>query len=314
MEPRSWVSRVFLLAPNETASRAHEESRIWAEREPYTAFPIVALATAAAALGLVLRDRRGGRVLPAGTPALIGFLLGSTAVWLIGKIVFLSLNGLTLGARWEAQMLRAYIGFLLLRWELLVLFAIACAAGLILFLFAERLRSVPRLLVRVAFVLVFLVPHAPGLLTWPPCGDVVLRPGTTFDTTPNDLALVAWCNEHIPPEKGRIGMAAGMMRAGLRNEEDHFFGLRGMPAFLLDGKWGNYCFTLRSLEKTDPADYRVHVRDEFDAAWCLQNDVRYFYATPLGMDANPGIRRAAEDGSLKQKIQFGDSVLYEVPP
>ena len=134
-----------------------------------------------------------------------------------------------------------------------------------------------------------------------------------FTTTPDDLALVAWCDENIPPERGLIGMAAATGRGGARGEEKHLVGLRGMPAFLLHGKRGNYCFTLNSLEGTKwYDDYRSHVETSLDTAWCAANGIRYFYVTLDGRRKNPGLDKAVEAGTLRLLHHEGDSGIYEV--
>jgi hypothetical protein len=136
-----------------------------------------------------------------------------------------------------------------------------------------------------------------------------------FATTPDDVALVAWCDEHVPPERGLIGMAASAGRGGIDNAEKHLSGIRGVPAFLLHGKRGNYCFTLSTLEGGRwYDDYCRHVRDAFDADWCEARGIRYFYATPEGLDPdlNRGLAQAVEQGTLRLLHAEGDSRIYEV--
>jgi hypothetical protein len=308
------LGRVLLLAPNGTGTGAAAEYLTWPERRPYAALPALALTVMAAAVGLAVARRWRDRAVPPGVTPLTRFILGCAAVWVVGKPVGLALGRIVPATTPEAQMLRAYLGFLLLRCELLLLFAAACAAGCVLALFADGLRPGARLVVRFGWWLgLLLLALQVASDRWPRCGNFVMTTGGTFVTTPDDLALVAWCDEHVPPERGLIGLAAATGRAGVADEEKHLSGVRGMPGFLLYGKRGNYCFTLRSLEGDRwYDDYCRHVRDAFDSGWCVANGIRYFYATPQGLRLNPGLAAAVESGRLRLLHAEGESRLYEV--
>jgi hypothetical protein len=304
---------VFLLARNRTATPAPSEQLSWPEHWPYVAFPIAALVAMAATVALTARRRLRGVAVPAGVVPLNWFVIGCAAAWLLWKPAALALCERLPATGPEWQMLRAYLGFLLLRWELVLLFAGVCAAGCVLALFADQLRREGRILVRFGWWLGVVLTLWVATQRWPQCGDFIMPTARLFTTTPDDLALVAWCDENIPPERGLIGMAAATGRGGMRGEEKHLVGLRGMPAFLLHGTRGNYCFTLNSLEGTRwYDDYRSHVETNLDTAWCAANGIRYFYATSDGLRKNPGLDKAVKSGTLKLLHREGDSGVYEV--
>ncbi len=306
------AAEIFLLAPNWTATGAGEAGDVgaWAGRRPYAALPPLAMAAVAVALVLARRRRSS---LPPGAAPLVRLAVGCAAVWLVAKPLFLTLAWATTGGTGEAALLGPYVGFLLLRCELVLLFAAAAAAGSLLFLLAGGLALGARLFARLAAGLA-----AAALVAWlvwggrAPCGDLVMTTSGAFVTTPDDFALAAWCDAHLPPE-GRLGMAAATGRAGVRDEEQHLTGLDGMPAFLLRGRRGHYCFTLTSLESAPwLRGYAAHVKDSFDPRWCRENEVRYFYAAPLGLSVNPGLAAAVRDGRLRPLHREGSSCVYEV--
>jgi hypothetical protein len=304
-----------VLSPNRTATAVGiaGEASAWPGRSPYAALPALAVGAACAAVGLALWRRRRAS-LPAAVAPLARFAAGCVAVWLVSKPAFLLLGRATTGGEGPAGLLGPYVGFVLLRWELVLVFVAAITAGAALFLLAEALPLGARLFVRLSGGLA-LAGLVAGVV-WgqrPPCGDFVMTTSSAFVTTPDDFALVAWCDDHLPPQRGLIGMAGALGRAGLHGEEEHLIGLNGMPAFLLRGRGGNYCFTLTTLEGPHWVEgYAAHVHEHFDPGWCLANDVRYIYAGPLGLAVNPGLAAAVKDGRLRPLRREGSSGVYEV--
>lgn len=311
------LRRSLVLAPNGsvTSEGAEAEALLWAERWPYRAIPVAALVLAGGAVALVFFLRRHSRPVPISAAVLMRFLLGCLAAWLLLKPAVLAACQVTAEATGEAELLSPYMGFVLLRWELLWALAVALASATVLWRGTAKLPSAAPAVVRVATVAgVGLIVYQVASGAWPRSGDPVVRTGNALAFTADDLRLVAWCDEHIPSEKGFIGMAAVMGRAGRNNAERHVTGLGGMGAFLLHGKGGNYRFTMRTLEGDGWAAYRDHVHDRFDAAWCLRNGITHFYASPLGLqpEINPGLHQAVATGQLQEVVRFGASALYAV--
>lgn len=308
--------KVLGLAENATLTRGgrNEEVLGWTGHWPYQGLPGFGLAAAAVLAGLVVARRRRGQALPAGVALLTLFALGCGLTWLACKAATLFMIGGLISAGAEPEILRVYLGFMLLRWDLVLLFAVLCAAGLSLHLLAEKARPGRRLLLPLAGVLAgLLLATGIGSGRWPRAGEPVLSPEPMYVVTADDLTLVDWCDKHLPRERGLIGMAAGVGRTGVNREEEHVTGVGGVSAFLLRGKQGNYCFTVRSLEGARWYDgYSRHVRDNFDPGWCLENGVRYFYVSPVGRRINPGIDRAIETGRLRELHAAGESGVYEV--
>src|SRR5206468_657464 len=134
-------------------------------------------------------------------------------------------------------------------------------SGVILFLLGEQMRRTARLVIRLGWVAVVAILTREVLSDhWPRCGDGVILTVPLYTTTPDDLALVAWCDEHLPREAGWIGLAAGAGRGGMDNQEKQVVGLSGMPAFLLHGQTGNYRFAMHQLDTRDACDdYIAHI-------------------------------------------------------
>ena len=55
-----------------------------------------------------------------------------------------------------------------------------------------------------------------------------------------------------------------------------------------------------------------HIHDAFDANWCRENDVRYFYANQEALANNPGLAAAIEAGRLRPLRREGNSCVYEL--
>jgi hypothetical protein len=131
--------------------------------------------------------------------------------------------------------------------------------------------------------------------------------------TANDLKLATWLGQNVSPDKGDIGLAAITFTAGPHQEEHHIYALDGGHALVLYGRFYNFRFLSPVLEAGRDIDaYEKHVRDDFDAEWCLNNGIRYFYATPDGLARNPGLAKAVTAGTLTLRHAEGKSCLYEV--
>ncbi len=294
------------------------ELRDWHERLPYRAFPGMVLATAAAALvaawrnGLLADRESGAR--PVAT-----FLAACAALWVLCKLGP-GLAGAGLSADYYmTALMKMYVTLMAVRCELLLGFAAQAAAGVCLYLAAERARARrgARPLSRTAVAPLLLVMPYLGVLAAPDgygCGYVVVPNRVSGGViTEDDLRLVAWANANLPPEKGLIGLAGSTMRLGIEGKELHLHPVAGAAAMLHYGTRYNFCFAPwdPSLPYSFEA-YERHVKDDFDPKWCLCNNVRYFYVTRHGLAVNPGLARAIDEGVLRPVRIEGDSGIYKV--
>jgi hypothetical protein len=307
--------KVLRLADNATMTHGGNNEKVigWTRYWQYAGLPALGLAAAALLAALVFSRQWQGAVLPRGVVSLAWFAAGCGLIWVLGKVTMLVLIGAITGTGVEAELLRIYLGFLLLRWDVLLLFAVLCPVGLALHLLGRSARPGLRLLPLGGLILVVVLLAGFTVGGWPRAGGSIVRLETVYLTTPNDVALVEWCNNNLPPEKGQIGMAADVGQAGPHRTERFITGVGGMPAFLLYGKYGNYRFTLSSLgEGRWYRGYRDHVQHTFDSDWCLQYGIRYFYVSPIGRRFNPALVEAIDRKQLLPVHAEGDSELYEV--
>jgi hypothetical protein len=216
-----------------------------------------------------------------------------------------------------------YISLMLVRCELLLALACLVAAGAILYLAVEDPRSdsePARPAAVLATLMLWLVIYAPFFLTPEQhrSGFAVLR-CTPFEggITESDLKLTAWANEHLPPDKGDIGLAALPLKLGVHGAEKHIYPVGGAQAILFYGKYYNYSFyNLEPHRKNRFDDYVANVQNIFNADWCLHHNIRYFYIPYLDEKnpKNPGLLQAVHAGKLKLIKRFGSSGIYEVLP
>ena len=284
-----------------TATAGFDRFDRWNERPAARAFVLGALGLTAVVL---LREYRRGRAAPAADRTLRRVLLAAVLLWFAVKYgaTFLG-HGFSLKHP-AAYFLNVYIRYLLVRCELLLAFA--CVAGAAALLLAGR-----RHLVLTG--LCWLLPAACLLTGRDLAGPIVVPTNARFPVTDDDLRLVAWVDDHLPPEKGQIGLAALATRGGLNDQERHLHPLDAGHALVVRGRHHNYRFALPALEGAAGfADYRRRVADEFDAAWCLGRDLRYFYAGRDGREKNPGLAKAIDDGRLREVYRAGDAAVYEV--
>ena len=143
-------------------------------------------------------------------------------------------------------------------------------------------------------------------------GFPVIPTTDRFAPTPDDFKLAGWLEQNVPPEKGNIGLAAFTFRAALNDVEQYVVPLKGGHAVALADRHYNFRFAVPALETAGVAEYRDHVGDTFDARWCRENEIRYFYATPDGLARNPGLAAAVADGRLRLLHREGDSCVYEL--
>jgi hypothetical protein len=287
-----------------------EPLRGWGERWPPAAFALGALSLALVALsGLLPRQTR---TIAARDP-LVRLLLGVVGLWLAVKYsMTFWIVGLS-RAYYLTGLLSVYERYLLLRCEFLLLFTCMAAAATRLFLILEaRSGRSARRAAAAGGAACWLLP-ALGLIAGVAVSGFAVVPTTDrFTPTPDDIKLAAWLEDHVPPQKGNIGLAAFTFTAGLGNVEMYVFPLKGGYALALLNRHYNFRFLLPNLEADGGAAYREYIRDAFDANWCRENDVRYFYANQEALANNPGLAAAIEAGRLRPLRREGNSCVYEL--
>jgi hypothetical protein len=287
----------------------------WQARFPQRAVPWLAMGLGLAALAAALRARGPGP--QAGIRPLAGLVAVCGVLWLVVKLGAAFLGGALSKAAFNTALLKMYISLLAIHWELMIVFLSSAAAGAVLYLAAERIAGTSPVRAGwlkiavygcgiLAFALIFMNPQKSGFMVLPS------RPYTK-PVEPEDLEVVAWIDAHLPPEKGLIGLAARTVDQGPQSTEKQIFPLDGAQALLLYGKHSNCCFTHWELSRAHGYDdYKAHVKDRLDVAWCLQNNIRYFYVPKSSLGYNPGLARAIAQHSLEPVFQAGASGVYQV--
>ena len=287
-----------------------EPLRGWGERWPPAALALGTLALALFALAGLLPHR--ARAAAARDP-LVRLLLAGLALWLGLKYsMTFWIAGLSRAGH-HTGLLSVYGRYVLLRCELLLLFACLAAAIARLFLALEaRSGRAARRAAAAGLAAGWLLP-ALGLAAGVLVGGFPVVPTTDrFAPTPDDLRLADWLADNVPPEKGNVVLAAFTFTAGPGDVERYVFPVKGGYALALRDPHHNFRFLLPCLEGDGMTNYRQHVLDALDAHWCRENGVRYFYANPEGLADNPGLAAAVEDGRLQPRHREGDSCVYEL--
>jgi hypothetical protein len=300
----------------------------WWRHMPEACFPAGALGLAAIMLVLIAL----GRVGEAGW-SVARILAVCMVLWLVLR---LGMGGLVEGVSRESvtgARIKAYIGFLLLRADLLVLYTTTAAVGAGLYLLGERLGwrrmlAQSRLLGLFA-VLVAVLPYALVIMNAAPAASITRAGYITIpiapsphgyradSVTPDDLKLVAWAEANIGGND-LVGLACRPIDVPVVGEH-HMYPYGPAQAYLLYARGYNACFYKNDPHFPRPPvrEYIEHVQDSFDAAWCLRHGIRFFYIprNALHPVANPGGRalaQALKRGALRLAHQEGESAIYEV--
>jgi hypothetical protein len=274
-------------------------------------------ATLGAALLWYRRTLRKHRIPIEDLWSLTGLTLACLAFWFGLKY---GLGFLTEGLSHEAaytQLLAAYLAFIQVRCELLVLFTFLAAAGVQLYLLTLRDKRSRACWVFLAPLLLALLwgTLLPGISDATARSGALVSPTTDFlgVITPDELQLVAWLDEHVPPEVGDVGLAAYTFRDGFDHQKCHIYPVGGEQAVVLYGRHHNFRFGLPGLEsQADVTSYLRHVKERFDAEWCLQNRIHYFFVSQSSLSLNPGLRDALRSGQLKPVKRSKTAGIYQV--
>lgn len=282
----------------------------WPQSGRYRFLPALALIVALAA---VVRARRRGAAWPEGLSGLFGLLAGAALAWVVLKTAVPALQVLVNpAASYEHRLMSIYLGFLLIRAEILVV-ATALFAGLAAHLvlsFANRpLPSGTRR--SLAFGAAVLGVGLAAMYV-NQAGRVLVPVESTVRATEDDVRLVAWCDQHVTAKEGDIALVAETVSP---TEEGYLYALGGGHAFGLYGRQWNYRFQHAVLEPWGAnGDYRRHIQSRFDPAWCLKNGIRWFYVGPTVPPTHRAIADAVRRGDLVEVQRFGGTALYEVRP
>lgn len=305
----------FSLSPpvSVTGLSGFDHLRDWHQRPLQRALvPLALLLAALPLLGRALRHSPS----TADTLALFRLTAVALALWFVVKYAGTFLGSGFALDRMESYFLGAYTLYLLPRCELLLLFA-AAAAGLVLLTRGRGGSGTPAR-PRGLRALVFL-----GLACWlvpGAClgrrdfsGTVTIPTNDRFPVTEGDLRLLAWLDEHVPPERGQVALAGQSSQGGFQERERFHNALDAGPAFILWGRHANYRFALAALEPSGVMEeYPQRLGEAFDGAWCRAQGIHYVYVGAQGLAENPGLVEAIAAGRLRPVCQEGTSAIYEV--
>lgn len=263
---------------------------------------------------------RRKKILPAGAAPLAFLAAGAAGVMVILKYQSAFVEGsIPIPASWDMSLLRYYQPFNLVRLESLLVFAAVLAAGVLCCLLAMRWRgrwAAAALLAGAACAAaIWLKPALPRLLDPRASGLSVIHHLSLGEITEGDLRLTAWANRNIPPEEGIIGLVCATFTVACPSggSEKHIYPYSGAAALPLYGRELNYTFTVWDpMRRWGYDDYEAHVKHTFDAAWCLRENIRYFYITQASLGYNPGLGAAIKAGLLEPVQQLGQSSIYRV--
>jgi hypothetical protein len=287
------------------------EELAWTERWPQHLVPWLAGMLSLLAIGLMGLPRDWQRVPGAGPVMLL--LIGCLAAWLLFKIGIAIAVGSVASTAWRGTLLQVYLMTMLTRVELVLLFAMLAAAGTLLHLYLRQHAIHGRLYRRLApagvagFAILTLGLVAGNYMR---SGYYIMPVGNSYTISADDRKLVAWMDENLPPARGRIGLAA---IAFTRGPEKHLYAMYGSQAVVQYGRHYNFRFGMRSLEKDQGFDdYVANIYKSFNAPWCSEHDIHFFYVDQRSLEFNPGLARAISEGKLKLLLQEGTSAIYEV--
>lgn len=271
------------------------------------------------------------RTAPGEERALAALLLGLLVIWFVGKYAgALAVHGLQ-PRFWYSKQLAVYLGFCLIRWQVFLVYGLLLTWPTLVAMGCwswpvQNARLQRRRVRRLSICAVALCCSSLGLIS-SQCGPWIIPPFTHGGpVTQDDLRLVAWMDANLPPERGVVGLAAHVYRFGVDSAgnfvtsnqayEKHVLPLAGAQAPMLYGQAWNYRFSNVDVSQASVSydDYVEHVRHQFDAAWCLRNNVRYFYVPDNSLKSNPGLQAAIRRQHLRPVQRIGSSCIYEVLP
>ncbi|HLX62184.1 MAG TPA: hypothetical protein VKX17_12960 [Planctomycetota bacterium] len=243
-------------------------------------------------------------LLAAAMSAGVWFVLKYLAAFLIGA---LSANS----DSWDASTLCVYLKLMLFRIQVVLLFFVVASCASILYACADRLARPARIAVLAAAAVAIV-----AILPWRTMIDVrkagfdIPNSGCMGNVSVDDLKLVKWADRTIGNGPGIIGLAATTVAI---NEEKHLYPFSGAQAMPLYSEWLNYCFLVGDPKrKYSFDDYMAHIQTNFDARWCFDNGIAYFYINRDVRSFYSSFDDAIAAGKLKALQTYGNSTIYAV--
>lgn len=300
----SWHPARFTLEAVVTLLYEKHASRNWQVKPPFTWFPWMGLGLTVA-VGFGLWAGRRTKAPPLRTNnSLLSMLALSFGLWFVIKYMSALLASAIPWSAPDTALLSSYITVFAPRCELLIIFVIMAVSIACLYQMAEqRVPGGARWRAITSALAVPLVAFACASLFLNPyhSGQVVAESWPVEDAiSPKDVRLVAWADANIIPADGIIGLTARPRFIGQGRHEKHIYPLAGGQAFLFYSKGYNFCFTDFDPNLRDAfSNYNFYIKDTFNAQWCLDNNIRYFFVPKQKLDEdNQGITQAIRDGYL----------------
>ncbi len=305
------VTRINLFEPSASVRidvrPSTEDHTLRYRLDGWTNTILTLMITILALISVVLARRR--------PTSLVWFSAFYLLFWLLIRPALVFLAGGLPTARHDTSLLRVYLIFLLLRFEILILFAAfaaSCAHLIPLVLHSSRWGAYGRVLA----IQLFLVPVGllfAVLLTSGGRGGHLVTPLTlNWRVGTDDYRLLEWYEKNLSPERGGIGLQAYSFIGGPDSSEKHLYPLGGANVFVLYGIKSHYHFFGPAEVEGIYDEYLAHVRDNLDVEWCFRRGIRFFYLTTDFFSYNPGLANAVRDGRLRPVKRFGVSGIYEV--
>lgn len=312
VKPWELSPHATILPPNPDFIELHD----WPRQFPQYLFP-----AAACVLGLFLglaAMLRKAEWRFASASRLRALVLGCIALWVGLKYGMSGFAGGLSPEGWDTRLLRIYVGFLLIRCELVLLFVICISAIAVVVggVGKRTSTSSPGILGPVVVTLGCALPYL--LLVNPPFrSGLVVMPSNSFHgtITLDDVRLARWIDANLPAEGGLIGVAAVPLQGWRDAGETHLYPIGGARALVLYGTRNRVCFTQITTRPTPGFQaYQNRVQQSFDADWCVANDIHYFYVPVQALAMQPSLAEAVSKGSLVPVRREESACLYRIVP
>ncbi|HEX6277325.1 MAG TPA: hypothetical protein VFZ53_29990, partial [Polyangiaceae bacterium] len=269
---------------------------------------VLALTTSAC----VLAGRK--RTTPGPSRSLAAVAAASLASWLVAKYGMSFFAGGITRPSQDGILLYAYLFFLGRRVELWLLFLAALAAAVSASLGPRNRRERAVATATIAGAVIVLgawwLPYAQTRLDPRRNSFIAWNRGVSGLITQDDIELVSWMEQHLPPTQGLVGLASIPFKFG---PTKLLFPIGASQALPLYGKGYNFCFQVYDPSRTYSYDeYSQHVVNFLDPDWLLKNNIRYFHLPKGDLSPNHGLSRALEIGMLQPVQTVSSSGVYEV--
>jgi hypothetical protein len=221
---------------------------------------------------------------------------------------------------WDTWQLARYLAFLHVRVEILLVFAVGLSGVLFALTTLHALggaRATGCGVLGFALLASLTAPNDLARLATPLSRGLVVDPAAEQGRiSRDDLDLVAWMDGHLPREKGLVGLACVVGWPLDPKASDLLIcPYGGAQAVLHYARHENWCFYMHELARPFGFfDYVERIRDDFDARWCLDQGIRYFYVSRNALAFNSGLSEAIRNGTLVPLRESGDSTLYQILP